>query len=109
VGLFATQATRDLNETVYECIGLSEPKPGRLVALLAELRASGNEFDVEHSDEVVEEVGTRQAKKRAATAGSRWPDRCLRPGSRAESGETAARYGEPYGSDLAPASFRLTP
>ncbi len=48
----ATEATRDLNETVYECIGLSEPKRGRLVDLLAELRASGDEFDVEHSDEV---------------------------------------------------------
>ena len=35
----ATEATRDLNETVYECIGLSEPKRGRLVDLLAELRA----------------------------------------------------------------------
>ena len=60
----ATEATRDLNEAVYECIGLSEPKRGRLVDLLAELRANGNEFDVEHSDEVVEEVGSRQANKR---------------------------------------------
>lgn len=59
----ATDATQDLNASVYELIGLSEHKRGRLVDLLAELRASGNEFDVEHSDEVVEEVGTRQARK----------------------------------------------
>jgi hypothetical protein len=60
----ATEATRDLNETVYEGIGLSEPKRDRLVDLLAELRASGNEFDVEHSDEVIEEVGSRHTNKR---------------------------------------------
>jgi DNA-binding MarR family transcriptional regulator len=66
----ATAATRDLNRTVYECIGLSEPKRGRLVDLLAELRASGNEFDVEHSDEVVEEVGSRHTKKRGRSGRS---------------------------------------
>ena len=66
----ATEATRDLNETVYECIGLSEPKRGRLVDLLAELRASGNEFDVEHSDEVIEEVGSRHTKKRGRSGRS---------------------------------------
>ena len=60
----ATDATRDLNATVYECIGLSEPKRNRLLELLAELRASGNEFDIEHSDDVVEQVGTRQAQRR---------------------------------------------
>jgi DNA-binding MarR family transcriptional regulator len=60
----STAATRDLNTTVYECIGLSEPKRSRLLDLLAELRASGNEFDIEHSDEVIEEVGSRQAHKR---------------------------------------------
>ena len=52
----ATDATRDLNATVYTCIGLSEPKRHRLLDLLAEFRASGNEFDIEHSDEVIEEV-----------------------------------------------------
>ena len=60
----ATAATRDLNATVYECIGLSDPKLTRLLDLLAELRASGKEFDIEHSDEVIEEVGSRQAHKR---------------------------------------------
>jgi DNA-binding MarR family transcriptional regulator len=60
----ATDATRDLNSTVYEGIGLSERKRSQLVELLAELRASGNEFDVERSNEVIEEVGSRQARKR---------------------------------------------
>ena len=66
----ATEATRDLNETVYECIGLSEPKRDRLVELLAELRASGNEFDVEHSDQVVEAVGSRHTNKRGRSGRS---------------------------------------
>ena len=69
----ATEATQDLNETVYECIGLSEPKRGRLVDLLAELRASGDEFDVEHSDEVIEEVGSRHTKKRGRSGRSPAP------------------------------------
>ena len=55
-----TDATRDLNSTVYERIGLSERKRNQLVELLAELRASGNEFDVERSNEVIEEVGSRR-------------------------------------------------
>jgi DNA-binding MarR family transcriptional regulator len=45
----ATNATRDLNATVYACIGLSETKRGRLLDLLTELRASGNEFDIERA------------------------------------------------------------
>jgi DNA-binding MarR family transcriptional regulator len=60
----ATNATRDLNSSVYERIGLSEPKREQLLDLLAELRATGNEFDVERSGEVIEEVGTRHAPKR---------------------------------------------
>jgi DNA-binding MarR family transcriptional regulator len=63
----ATEATRDLNATVYAQIGLSEQKRGLLLDLLAQLRASGNEFDVERSNEVIEEVGTRQARKRGRT------------------------------------------
>ena len=66
----ATDATRDLNETVYTCIGLSEPKRGRLIGLLAELRANGNEFDIEHSGEVIEEVGSRQARRRGSRGGN---------------------------------------
>jgi DNA-binding MarR family transcriptional regulator len=59
----ATDATQDLNSIVYECIGLSELKRSELVDLLAELRASGNEFDVVHSNQVIEEVQARQAHK----------------------------------------------
>src|SRR3984957_4611925 len=66
----ATEATRDLNETVYECIGLSEPKRGGLVDLLPELRARGDEFDVEPSDEVVAGVGPRHTKKRGRSGRS---------------------------------------
>jgi DNA-binding MarR family transcriptional regulator len=58
-----TAAVEDLNATVYERIGLTEPQRDQLIDLLAKLRASGNEFDVERSDEVVEEVRSRQARK----------------------------------------------
>jgi DNA-binding MarR family transcriptional regulator len=53
----ATNATSALNAQVYERIGLSEAQRYQLIALLAELRASGNEFDVERSHEVIERVG----------------------------------------------------
>ena len=59
----ATDATRDLNSIVYEQIGLSERQRSQLVDLLAELRANGNEFDVARSSDVIEEVGSRQARK----------------------------------------------
>jgi DNA-binding MarR family transcriptional regulator len=58
-------ATDDLNSTVYEQIGLSEAQRYQLTDLLAELRASGNEFDIERSREVIEELGTRQGQKGA--------------------------------------------
>jgi DNA-binding MarR family transcriptional regulator len=54
----AMEATQDLNSIVYEQIGLSEPQRGRLLDLLAELRASGNEFDVDRSNEVIEGMGS---------------------------------------------------
>ena len=50
----ALDATEDLNATVYERIGLSMAKRGELVDLLAELRASGHEFDTERSVGVIE-------------------------------------------------------
>jgi DNA-binding MarR family transcriptional regulator len=59
----ATDATRDLNAIVYEQIGLSERQRSQLLDLLAVLRASGNEFDVDRSSDVIEEVGSRQARK----------------------------------------------
>lgn len=59
----AIDATEELNSTVYERIGLTEAKRRRLVELLAELRVSGNEFDVERSREVIEELAARHAPK----------------------------------------------
>lgn len=64
----AMDATQDLNATVYEQIGLSEPQRSRLLDLLAILRVSGNEFDVDRSGEVIEEVETRQARKSGGTS-----------------------------------------
>ena len=54
-------ATEDLNANVYERIGLSEPERNRLIDLLAKLRAGGNEFDVERSPEVIEEMTARRS------------------------------------------------
>jgi DNA-binding MarR family transcriptional regulator len=54
----ADAATRDLNASVYEQIGLTEAQRAQLIDLLGELRAKGNEFDVERSDEVIAELGT---------------------------------------------------
>ncbi|HWC33848.1 MAG TPA: MarR family transcriptional regulator [Mycobacteriales bacterium] len=59
----AESATDDLNGTVYERIGLTEEQRIQLTDLLAQLRASGNEFDVERSQEVIEEVGSRHASE----------------------------------------------
>lgn len=60
----ADKATSDLNANVYERIGLSERQRGQLIALLAELRASGNEFDVARSPELIDELGARQSRAR---------------------------------------------
>ena len=67
----ATNATRDLNATVYERIGLSERQREQLIDLLAELRASGNEFNVERSPEVIEELDSRHPQ---GSSGKRRPD-----------------------------------
>jgi DNA-binding MarR family transcriptional regulator len=60
----ATNATGELNTSVYEILPLSERKRGQLIGLLAELRANGNEFDVARSAELIEELGARQARSR---------------------------------------------
>jgi DNA-binding MarR family transcriptional regulator len=60
----AANATNALNTEVYERVGLSEHKRNRLIDLLAELRANGNEFDVDRSDELVERVGAQAARRR---------------------------------------------
>jgi hypothetical protein len=59
----AMDATSDLNATVYEQIGLSERQRNQLIELLAQLRASGNEFDVERSEEVIDDLSARAAPK----------------------------------------------
>jgi DNA-binding MarR family transcriptional regulator len=59
----ATDATQDLNTTVYERIGLSDAKRSQLIELLADLRASGHEFDVERSDQLIEDLASRHAEK----------------------------------------------
>ena len=59
----ATAATKDLNATVYEQVGLAEPRRSQLIGLLADLRATGGEFDVERSDQVIEELGARHPRK----------------------------------------------
>ena len=64
----AMDATEDLNSTVYERIGLAEPERSKLTDLLAQLRTSGNEFDVERSEEVIEDVTSRRAPAEPAGA-----------------------------------------
>jgi DNA-binding MarR family transcriptional regulator len=63
----AGNATNDLNSSVYEQVGLSEEQRRQLIELLAELRASGHEFDVERSKEVIEELDARHSSGRRAT------------------------------------------
>jgi DNA-binding MarR family transcriptional regulator len=70
----ASNATDDLNATVYERIGLTEDQRHQLTDLLAELRASGNEFDVERSQEVIEELAERHASPRPRAARKRRDD-----------------------------------
>ena len=57
----ARNATADLNASVYEQIGLTEDQRHQLIELLAELRASGHEFDVERSREVIEDLDARHS------------------------------------------------
>jgi DNA-binding MarR family transcriptional regulator len=60
----ADAATRDLNTAVYERIGLPAAKRDQLLGLLADLRVSGGEFDVELSDKVIAELATRHPRRR---------------------------------------------
>jgi DNA-binding MarR family transcriptional regulator len=60
----ARNATSDLNSSVYERIGLTEDQRHQLIELLAELRASGHEFDVERSREVIEDLDARHSGTR---------------------------------------------
>jgi DNA-binding MarR family transcriptional regulator len=58
----ARSATAELNTTVYEPVGLPEERRHHLTDLLSELRASGREFDLERSQEVIEELSARPAR-----------------------------------------------
>jgi len=59
----ADDATLALNERVYEQIGLSARERDQLIELLAKLRVSGNEFDVERSAEVMDQLGARHSAR----------------------------------------------
>jgi DNA-binding MarR family transcriptional regulator len=62
----ARNATADLNTSVYERIGLPGLQRDQLIGLLAELRANGDEFDVERSKEVIDELDVQQAVRPSA-------------------------------------------
>ncbi len=70
----AESATDDLNTSVYERIGLSQDQRRELTDLLAQLRASGNEFDVERSAEVIAELGNRHSSDPARGPGKHRED-----------------------------------
>jgi len=70
----ARNATEDLNSNVYEPIGLSEDGRRQLIELLAELRASGNEFDVERSRDVIEDLDARPVPTGRRAKGKRGAD-----------------------------------
>jgi DNA-binding MarR family transcriptional regulator len=79
----ATDATDDLNSTVYEQIGLTERQRNQLIDLLAQLRASGHEFDVERSEEVIDDLSAR-ASRSGGSGGSGGNGRNGRKGRRTE-------------------------
>lgn len=70
----ARNATSDLNTSVYEQVGLSEDQRAQLIDLLAELRANGNEFDVERSREVIEDLDARHSSARKRPKGKSGAD-----------------------------------
>ena len=57
----ADAATQELNTTVYERIGLTDPQREQLIDLLAELRANGNEFEIDRSQRVIDDLDSRHA------------------------------------------------
>ena len=65
----AREATSDLNQSVYERVGLSEVQRYQLLDLLAELRAHGNEFDVDRSQEVIDDLDSRHEEPPARSKG----------------------------------------
>jgi DNA-binding MarR family transcriptional regulator len=57
----ADAATQELNTTVYERIGLTDRQRVQLIDLLAELRANGNEFEIDRSQRVIDDLESRRA------------------------------------------------
>jgi DNA-binding MarR family transcriptional regulator len=70
----ASNATEELNSTVYEQIGLNPSQRNALIDLLAELRANGDEFDVDRSRQVIEELEARHTPARGRARGKRRAD-----------------------------------
>jgi DNA-binding MarR family transcriptional regulator len=52
--------TQELNDEVYRRIAVPEADRIRLIELLHQLRANGNEFDIERSDEVIANLQSRR-------------------------------------------------
>jgi DNA-binding MarR family transcriptional regulator len=65
----AREATSDINSSVYEQIGLSEEQRDQLIDMLAQLRAYGNEFDVDRSQEVIDDLDERHKQPRTRGKG----------------------------------------
>ncbi len=57
----ADAAIEDLNTIVYERIGLTGAQREQLIELLAELRANGNEFEIDRSQRVIDDLDSRHA------------------------------------------------
>jgi DNA-binding MarR family transcriptional regulator len=55
----ADAAIEDLNTIVYERLGLTGAQREQLIDLLAELRANGNEFEIDRSQRVIDDLDTR--------------------------------------------------
>lgn len=58
----ATDATRDLNETVYQPLGLDDSQRSELIDLLALLRVNGGEFDAERSADLIDKLDARRER-----------------------------------------------
>ena len=58
----ADAATQDLNTSVYERIGLTDRQRDKLIGLLAELRANGNEFEIDRSQRVIDDLESRHTR-----------------------------------------------
>jgi DNA-binding MarR family transcriptional regulator len=58
----ADKVTQQLNTEIYQRIALSEDARADLIEMLRQLRALGNEFDVDRSEGVIDGLATRRAR-----------------------------------------------